>query len=191
MLRHDLCFHGPMVPDNSVKGVVKWCLKGRPGTVAIPKPIAGALDLWVLACTVQAPVGVSARVGRPPAFAFVKTSANLGWSLPRGCLAVKIGPSIAWYCGEPVCPGSIRVVETMLCSMVLSEAEKTSGYSHLPLLPFGLRSAPKIYNAVADALEWYTSQQGTPHMMLIVQNNPLIHVVFLMARVLDWDWDDL
>ena len=27
-------------------------------------------------------------------------------------------------------------------------------------LPFGLRSAPKIFNAVADALEWYTKQQG-------------------------------
>lgn len=29
-----------------------------------------------------------------------------------------------------------------------------------PMLPFGLRSAPKIFNAVADALEWYLRQQG-------------------------------
>ena len=29
-----------------------------------------------------------------------------------------------------------------------------------PMLPFGLRSAPKIFNAVADALEWYLHQNG-------------------------------
>ena len=29
-----------------------------------------------------------------------------------------------------------------------------------PMLPFGLRSAPKIFNAVADALEWYLRQSG-------------------------------
>ena len=27
-------------------------------------------------------------------------------------------------------------------------------------LPFGLRSAPKIFNAVADALHWILTQQG-------------------------------
>jgi len=27
-------------------------------------------------------------------------------------------------------------------------------------LPFGLRSAPKIFNAVADALEWCTASEG-------------------------------
>ena len=31
-----------------------------------------------------------------------------------------------------------------------------------PMLPFGLRSAPKIFNAVADALNWYLQQSGTP-----------------------------
>ena len=29
-----------------------------------------------------------------------------------------------------------------------------------PMLPFGLRSAPKIFNAVADALHWYLCQRG-------------------------------
>ena len=29
-----------------------------------------------------------------------------------------------------------------------------------PMLPFGLRSAPKIFNAVADALNWYLHQAG-------------------------------
>lgn len=30
------------------------------------------------------------------------------------------------------------------------------------MLPFGLRSAPKIFNAVADALNWYLHKQGIP-----------------------------
>ncbi len=29
-----------------------------------------------------------------------------------------------------------------------------------PMLPFGLRSAPKIFNAVADALQWHLAQAG-------------------------------
>lgn len=28
------------------------------------------------------------------------------------------------------------------------------------MLPFGLRSAPKLFNAVADALQWIAVQQG-------------------------------
>ncbi len=31
-----------------------------------------------------------------------------------------------------------------------------------PMLPFGLRSAPKIFNAVADALNWHLQQRGIP-----------------------------
>ena len=30
------------------------------------------------------------------------------------------------------------------------------------MLPFGLRSAPKIFNAVADALAWHLQQAGIP-----------------------------
>ena len=33
-----------------------------------------------------------------------------------------------------------------------------------PMLPFGLRSAPKIFNAVADALQWYLRLKGIPHI---------------------------
>ena len=31
-----------------------------------------------------------------------------------------------------------------------------------PMLPFGLRSAPKIFNAVADALQWHLQRSGIP-----------------------------
>ncbi len=33
-----------------------------------------------------------------------------------------------------------------------------------PMLPFGLRSAPKIFNAVADALNWHLEQMGIPEV---------------------------
>ena len=32
------------------------------------------------------------------------------------------------------------------------------------MLPFGLRSAPKVFNAVADALEWCVAQQRVRHI---------------------------
>ena len=33
-----------------------------------------------------------------------------------------------------------------------------------PMLPFGLRSAPKIFNALADALHWHLQQSGVGHI---------------------------
>lgn len=32
------------------------------------------------------------------------------------------------------------------------------------MLPFGLRSAPKIFNAVANALAWHLQSEGIPHI---------------------------
>ena len=33
------------------------------------------------------------------------------------------------------------------------------------VLPFGLRSAPKVFNAVADALEWVCRRQGVSNIL--------------------------
>ena len=33
------------------------------------------------------------------------------------------------------------------------------------VLPFGLRSAPKVFNAVVDALEWIMRKQGIVHIL--------------------------
>ena len=33
-----------------------------------------------------------------------------------------------------------------------------------PMLPFGLWSAPKIFNAIADALEWHLKSRGIVHL---------------------------
>jgi len=32
------------------------------------------------------------------------------------------------------------------------------------MLPFGLRSAPKIFNSVADAVEWCVSREGVDYI---------------------------
>ena len=34
-----------------------------------------------------------------------------------------------------------------------------------PMLPFGLRSAPKIFNAVADAFQWHLQNQGIEQIL--------------------------
>ena len=39
-----------------------------------------------------------------------------------------------------------------------------------PMLPFGLRSAPKLFNAVADALEWHLRQRGVQHIIHYLDN---------------------
>ena len=33
-----------------------------------------------------------------------------------------------------------------------------------PMLPFGMRSAQKLFNAVADALKWHLRQRGIQHI---------------------------
>ena len=46
------------------------------------------------------------------------------------------------------------------------QAMKWGGQVYIdPMLPFGLRSAPKIFNAVADALCWHLQQSGIHHLL--------------------------
>ena len=33
------------------------------------------------------------------------------------------------------------------------------------VLPFGLRSTPKIFSAIADAAQWILRQRGVPHVL--------------------------
>ena len=39
-----------------------------------------------------------------------------------------------------------------------------------PMLPFGLRSAPKIFNALADGLEWHLRAQGIRNVFHYLNN---------------------
>ena len=61
------------------------------------------------------------------------------------------------------------------------------------VLPFGLRSAPKVFNAVTDALEWVCRRQGvsniihylddffnigSPHMVECISNLTALRIAF-------------
>ena len=39
-----------------------------------------------------------------------------------------------------------------------------------PMLPFELRSAPKLFNMVADALEWHLRRRGIQHIFHYVDD---------------------
>ena len=43
-----------------------------------------------------------------------------------------------------------------------------------PMLPFGLRSAKKIFSAIADALEWCVRQRGVRHVFHYLDDNVVI-----------------
>ena len=83
----------------------------------------------------------------------VNEIADLAAQLGRGALLAKVDIESA-YRLIPVHPDD--------CSFL---AVKWNGEIHVDLmLPFGLRSAPEIFNAVAYALNWYLHQQGIPTM---------------------------
>lgn len=42
------------------------------------------------------------------------------------------------------------------------------------MLPFGLRSAPKIFTALADALEWCIAQKGVEHIFHYFDDFPVM-----------------
>ena len=47
----------------------------------------------------------------------------------------------------------------------LLQAMSWEGQTYVdPMLPFGLRSAPKIFIAIADALNWYLQWRGIPEV---------------------------
>ena len=57
------------------------------------------------------------------------------------------------------------------------------------VLPFGLRSAPKIFNAVADAVEWIVHQQGVSTVFhylddFLIVGNPHTRDCTVQASVL-------
>ena len=62
------------------------------------------------------------------------------------------------------------------------------------MLPFGLRSAPKIFNALADALEWIVFQAGVQHIFHYLDDFAVIgspgsgecqHTLNILARICD------
>ena len=69
--------------------------------------------------------------------------------LCRGALLAKVDIKSAY-----------RLVPVNLADRSLLGITSRGKYYVDTILPFGLRSAPKIFNALADALEWCFRQQG-------------------------------
>ena len=79
----------------------------------------------------------------------VDTVADIVVRLGRGALLAKIDIEVAY-----------RLIPVHPHDRVLQAVQWEGKIYADPMLPFGLRSAPKIFNAVADALEWVLHHQG-------------------------------
>ena len=113
---------------------------------------------WRLITDLSYPPGLSVNDGIDPelcslTYTSVDTVAEVAASYHPGALLAKVDIESA-YRLIPVHP-SDRPLQAM--------AWEGSVYVD-PMLPFGLRSAPKIFNAVADGLEWYLRSRGIRHL---------------------------
>ena len=79
----------------------------------------------------------------------VDAVAEIVAKLGRGALLAKIDVEAAY-----------RLIPVHPQDRVLQAVQWENKIYVDPMLPFGLRSAPKVFNAIADALEWIIHQQG-------------------------------
>ena len=113
---------------------------------------------WRLITDLSHPPDVSVNDGIDPelcslSYISVDHVARVAASYPRGALLAKVDIESA-YRLVPVHP-----LDRPLLAM------EWDGHIYLdPMLPFGLRSAPKVFNALADGLEWYLHTQGIRHI---------------------------
>ena len=83
----------------------------------------------------------------------VDTVAQAAITLGKGSLIAKVDIKSA-YRLIPVCPYDRKWLGMRWDDKIFVDG----------MLPFGLRSAPKIFNAVADALEWMVAREGVEHI---------------------------
>lgn len=113
---------------------------------------------WRLITDLSFPPGLSVNDGVDPGlcsltYTTVEAIAEIAAAYPPGALLAKIDIESA-YRLIPVHPSDRPL-----------QAVAWRGRTYVdPCLPFGLRSAPKIFNAVADALEWHLRHLGIRHV---------------------------
>ena len=90
-------------------------------------------------------------------YASVDDAADFIFRSGRGTLLAKLDIKSA-YRNIPVHPGDRHLLGVQWQGTVFVDA----------CLPFGLRSAPKIFNATADALEWIIARQGASFVEFII-----------------------
>ena len=144
---------GPFTGD-SLLSLLPLCHVNRFGVI----PKGHNTGKWRLITDLSFPPGGSVNDGIDPtlcslAYTSVDQVAEVVAQYGRGSLLAKIDIESA-YRLVPVHPDD-RPMQAMVWE----------GNLYIdPMLPFGLRSAPKIFNAVADALEWYLHYQGVTHV---------------------------
>ena len=114
---------------------------------------------WRLIVDLSAPHGFSVNDGIPEAlcslrYPSVHDGAKMALQLGRGALMAKIDLQNA-YRIVPVHPDDIGLLGVQWQGQVLVDTA----------LPFGLRSAPKIFTALADGLMWAMQKENVPHVI--------------------------
>ena len=113
---------------------------------------------WRLITDLSYPTGASVNDGIAPelcslTYTSVEKVAQVAAQYEKGALMAKIDIEAA-YRLVPVHPADRPLQAMEWRGMVYID----------PMLPFGLRSAPKLFNAIADALEWGLKQRGVQHV---------------------------
>lgn len=113
---------------------------------------------WRLITDLSHPPGRSVNDGIDPAlcsltYSSVDQVAEVAASYPPGALLAKVDVESAY-----------RLIPVHPEDRWLQAVEWQGQFYIDPMLPFGLRSAPKIFNAAADALEWCLRDRGIRHV---------------------------
>ena len=122
----------------------------------IPK---GSSGKWRLILDLSSPEGASVNDGIDKtlcslSYATVDEAASQVVRLGRGALMAKVDIKTA-YRLVPIHPDDRLLLGMQLEGAIYMDT----------VLPFGLRSAPKIFNAIADTLEWVCRSEGVAYML--------------------------
>ena len=149
---------GPFSPSAQVQVSLPPCHVNRFGVI----PKGRNTGRWRLITDLSFPPGLGVNDGIDPdlcslTYTSVDKVAEVIATLPRGGLLAKIDIESA-YRLVPVHPLD-RPLDRPLQAVVWGGAM----YVDL-MLPFGLRSAPKIFSALTDGLEWYLRHLGVRYV---------------------------
>ena len=119
----------------------------------------GSSGKWRLILDLPSPEGASVNDGIDKmlcslSYATVDEAASQVVRLGRGALMAKVDIKTA-YRLVPIHPDDHLLLGMQLEGAVYMDT----------VLPFGLRSAPKIFNAIADTLEWVCRSEGVAYML--------------------------
>ena len=98
--------------------------------------------------------------------------ASLVTSVGRGAFLVKVDIKEAYCIMVPIHPNDQHLSEIWWEDSVYIDR----------MLPFGLRSAPKIFSAIADTLQWILIQQGIKHILHYLDDFILVASFLVQAH---------